>query len=219
MDQTSDVPLEVLIAAFHDQNGAENALRELKDAKKEGLIGIENAAVLWKDESGKLHFKETGDMRGGKGAAIGGVIGGVVGLIFPPAILAGAAVGAAVGGLSAKLRDSGFPDERLRAVGEGLQPGTSALIAVIEHVWVREVEQELHRYAAEVVTEVIRADVAAQLENEALATMSSDTASASGDTANDSVTTRSGETPASNAAPPPTTNATDASSGSATNPM
>lgn len=212
MDQTSDVPVDVLIAAFKEQDGAENALRELKEAMKEGLIGIKNAAVLWKDDSGKLHFKETADMRGGKGAAIGGVVGGVVGLIFPPSMLASAAVGAAVGGLSAKLRDSGFSDKRLREVGEGLQPGTSALIAVIEHVWVRDVEEQLRQYATDVITEVVRADIAAQLENDTLATMtaSGGTATVSGDGA-----ATSDEVSASSDVPPP---ATETSSDSTANP-
>lgn len=166
MDQPSDVPIEVIVAAFDSENGAEEALHDLKEVKKEGLIGIRNAAVLWKDDKDKLRFKETADMRGGKGAVVGGVIGGVVGLIFPPSVLATAAVGAAVGGLSAKLRDSGFPDERLRRIGEGLKPNTSALIAVIEHDWVRQVEDELRELGADVLTEAVRADIAAQLEAE-----------------------------------------------------
>lgn len=217
MDQTSDVPVEVLIAAFKEQDGAENALRELKDAKKEGLIGIKNAAVLWKDDKGKLHFKETADMRGGKGAAIGGVIGGVVGLVFPPSILASAAVGAAVGGLSAKLRDSGFKDERLREVGEGLQPGTSALIAVIEHTWVREVEEQVRQYATDVVTEVVRADIAAQLEDDTLATMTTtgEMETAPTDTTSGDGATTSEEASASSEVPPPSA---ETSSGSEANP-
>jgi uncharacterized membrane protein len=217
MDQTSDVPVEVLIAAFQEENGAEDALRKLKDAKKEGLIGIKNAAVLWKDDKGQLHFKETADMRGGKGMAVGGVIGGVVGLIFPPSILASAAVGAAVGGLSAKLRDSGFSDKRLREVGDGLRPGTSALIAVIEHVWVREVEAQLRENATDVVTEVVRADIAAQLESDSLATMtaSGDTAPASSDAVSSDTTSTTDEASASTTTPPPTS---ETSSGTTTNP-
>ncbi len=167
MSQQSDVPVEVVVAAFDSEKGAEDALHALKEIRKEGLIDIENAAVLWKDDKGKLRFKETADMRGGRGAVVGGVVGGVVGLIFPPSMLATAAVGAAIGGLSARLRDSGFPDERLRQVGEGLKPNTSALIAVIDHVWVLQVEEELRKYGADVITEAVRADIAAQLESEA----------------------------------------------------
>ena len=57
MSKESDVPVEVVLAAFNDEDGAEKALGELKQAKKDRLIGIRNAAVLWKDDKGKLHFK------------------------------------------------------------------------------------------------------------------------------------------------------------------
>lgn len=171
MDQASDVPVDVLVAAFDSEKGAEEALHNLKDLKKEGLIGIRNAAVLRKDEKGELHIQETADMTGRKGMGVGGVIGGVVGLIFPPSILATAAVGAAAGGLAAKLHDSGFHDERLRRVGDGLKPNTSALIAVIEHDWVRKVEDQLRELGADIVTEIVRADIAAQLEAESSMSM------------------------------------------------
>ena len=162
----NDVPVQVIVAAFNDEQGAENALRKLKEAKKEKLIGIQDAAMLRRDAGGKLHIKETTDMRGGKGAVIGGVVGAVAGLLAGPLVLATAA-GALIGGLAAKLRDSGFPDERLKMLGKALTPGTSALIAVIEHKWVEEYEQALAEYGADVVTEAVKADVAAQLETTA----------------------------------------------------
>jgi uncharacterized membrane protein len=177
MINESDVPVEVIVATFTRENGAKEALDQLTEVKKDGLIDIQNAAVLRKDEEGKVHIKETADMSGRRGAGVGGVIGGVVGLIFPPSILATAAVGAAVGGLSAKLRDSGFQDERLRRVADGLQPNTSALIAVIEHTWVLKVEEQLREYGADVITEALRADIAAQLEEAADSGEKLDTAS------------------------------------------
>jgi uncharacterized membrane protein len=223
MSKESDVPVEVVLAAFNDENGAEKALGELKQAKKDRLIGIRNAAVLWKDDKGKLHFKETADMRGGKGAVIGGVIGGVVGLIFPPSILASAAVGAAVGGFSARLHDAGFPDDRLREVGKGLKPNTSALIAVIEDVWVREVEAELKQYGADVVTEAVRADIASQLESEKVevpvaGSAASDTTASSASTQSaatpgTSTTNTSTTTPASGETPPPESTASGSDTG------
>ena len=158
-----DVPVQVIVAAFDDEHGAEKALKELKEARKEKLIGIQDAAILRRDAGGKLHIKETADMRGGKGAVIGGVVGAVAGLVAGPLVLATAA-GALIGGLAAKLRDSGFPDERLKMLGESLTPGTSAIVAVIEHKWVAEVERALAEYGADVVTEVVAADIAAQLE-------------------------------------------------------
>jgi uncharacterized membrane protein len=160
----SKVPVELIVAAFQDETSAAEALKTLKQARREKLIGIQNAAVLRKDEKGKLHIQETADMGGGKGAALGGVVGAAIGLIAGPALLVPAAVGALVGGLSAKLRDSGFSNERLKTLGENLKPGSSAIVAVVEHTWVAEVENAMAEAGADAVTAALSADVAAQLE-------------------------------------------------------
>ena len=160
----SDVPVQVIVAAFQDEKSANLALKELKRARREKLIGIQNAAVLRKDAKGKLHIKETADMGGGKGAALGGVAGAAIGILAGPALLVPAAVGALVGGLAAKLRDSGFSDQRLKTIGESLEPGSSAIIAIVEHKWVAKVEQELAEAGADMFTQALSADIANQLE-------------------------------------------------------
>ncbi len=161
----SEAPVELIVAAFQDEDGAKQALKELKVAKKEHLIKIDNAAIIRKDKKGKLHIKETKDMGGGKGAVIGGVVGAAIGVITGGVGLAVVGAGALVGGLAAKLRDGGFKDERLKKVGEGLTPGTSAIVAVIEHKWVPELEEAMQEAGADVLTETISADIAAQLES------------------------------------------------------
>jgi uncharacterized membrane protein len=159
----SEVPVQVVIAAFEEERAADEALRELKEAKWAGVIGIQNAAVLRRDEKKKLHIKETGDWGGGKGAAAGAVLGGFVGLLAGPVGWLGL-TGAVIGGLAAKLRDSGFSDARLKQLGDALQPGTSAIVAVIEHTWVADLEKQMSEAGADVMTEQISADIAAQLE-------------------------------------------------------
>jgi len=52
--------------------------------------------------------------------------------MFPPSIIAGAVVGGAGGGIWGKIRNGGFKDEDLKAAGEGLEPGTSAIVAIAE---------------------------------------------------------------------------------------
>jgi uncharacterized membrane protein len=168
MRQEEQVPVQVVVAGFNREDGGSQALGRLKAmAKEKGLVGIANAAVLSRDQSGELHVQETHDMRTGKGAAIGGTVGAVAGLLVGPVGWA-ALGGAAIGGLAAKLRDSGFPDERLREIGQALTPGTSALIAVVEHQWVAEAEKQLTEQGADVLTEAVRAEVAAQLDKEAV---------------------------------------------------
>jgi uncharacterized membrane protein len=158
-----EVPVQVVIAAFDEEEAADEVLGELKQAKWAGLIGIQNAAVLRRDEKDKLHIKELKDWGGGKGAVAGGALGAVVGLVLGPGALVTGAAGALIGGLAAKLRDSGFSDERLKTIGASLKPGSSAIIAVIEHRWVAELEKEMEEAGADVVTEAIAADVAEQL--------------------------------------------------------
>jgi uncharacterized membrane protein len=162
----ADAPIDVIVAAFEDEKGADAALKELKEAQKQGIIKVKDAALLHKDASSKLHVRETGDMTGAKGAVLGGVGGAVVGLITGPVGWA-AIGGAAIGGLVAKLRDSGFKNERLERWGENLAPGSSAIVAVIEHTWVKDVEKLLQETAKEVISLAIEEKIASDLEKQA----------------------------------------------------
>ena len=158
-------PVELIVAAFQDEKGADEALKALKQAKKEHVIAIQDAAVLRMDEKGKVHIKEVHDVGGGKGAVAGGLLGAGIALLTGPAgiILAGA-TGALVGGLAAKNLDFGLDNKRLKKLGESLKPGTSAIVAIIEHVWVDQLEAELAEAGADVLTEALSEDIHAQLE-------------------------------------------------------
>ena len=159
----SDVPVQIVVAAFQDEKAADAALKELKDAKRAGLIKIDDAAVIRKDQKGKLHIKETADMKPGKGAGIGALVGGVVGLLAGPAgVVLGAGAGALIGGVAA-APDKGIKDERLEKIGDSLEPGTSAIVAIVEHKWVEKVEEALEEEAADVLTETLSADIHEQL--------------------------------------------------------
>lgn len=142
-------PQSLVWALYDTPYGAADALGALQEADRRWLIGLENAAVVEKNYDGNVTFNETGDRTGMSGLGTGALIGGLVGLIFPPALLASAAAGSAVGGLSARLRDAGFEDNALRAVGNELEPGQSAIVAVFWHQWtddaVRFLDQTAYR--------------------------------------------------------------------------
>lgn len=160
----ADVPVQLIVAAFNDEGAADKALDALREYKREKAINILDAAIIRKDGDGKIHIKETADMGGGKGAVIGGVLGGVIGLIAGPVgVVAGSAIGATVGGLTAKFVDAGIPDARLRELGEALKPNTSAIVAILELIWVEQVQAELQRQGADVMTQALKDDISAQL--------------------------------------------------------
>lgn len=159
----NDVPTQVIIAAFDGIDSAKDAFDDLKQLEKEKSIKIENAAILQKDDDLRLHIRDVKDMTGTRGAVLGGVTGAIVGAITGPVGWV-AFGGAAVGGLVAKLKDGGFDNSRLEQWGDRLQPGTSALIAVVDHIWVRDVEAALQETARDVMTLEIGDEIASQLE-------------------------------------------------------
>ena len=113
-----------------------------------GRVGIEliDAAVIVRGADGKVRFEETADPSGKKWAKRGAIAGGVVGLIFPPSLIVSAAVGGGVGGIWGKIRDKGFKDEDLKAMGEEMEPGTSAIIAIAEDRMIERLEQGIEGY-------------------------------------------------------------------------
>jgi uncharacterized membrane protein len=157
-------PLELIVSAYQTEKGADEAMATLKAAKHEHLVKIRAAATVRRDDKGKLHIKERGDVGTGTGAGSGAALGAAVGLFGGPigAALGGGA-GAAIGGLSARLIDSGIPDDRLKQLGEALTPGTSAFVALVEHSWVDEIRAALAQAGGDIMASVITADVAAQL--------------------------------------------------------
>lgn len=161
----SDVPIQLVVAAFNEEKAADEALKELKRAKWAGVIGIKDAAVIRRDAQDKIHIKDVRDVGGGKGSVAGGLFGAAIALMTGGAglILAGA-TGALVGGLAAKKIDMGLPNKRLKELGQSLKAGTSAIVAVIEHKWVADLERQMAEAGATVLTEALKADIAEQLE-------------------------------------------------------
>ena len=159
----SDIPVELIVAAFGEEKAAKAALKELKAAKRAKLIDIVDAAVIRRDQKDKLHIQETGDLSGGQGAMFGGALGLTLGILAGPGALVAGAAGALIGGIASKLRDSGFSNERLKTIGESLKPGSSAIIAIVEHKWVADLENLMAEAGADVMTEALKEEIASQL--------------------------------------------------------
>jgi uncharacterized membrane protein len=125
--------IELVAKVFDAPDKASEALKAVQALQKEGALKLRNAAVLVKEEDGKLAIKETGDVDVKGGRLFGAITGGLIGLLGGPiGVIVGAAAGAGVGGLAAKKIDMGFSDKFLETFQERLQPGDSALIVLVE---------------------------------------------------------------------------------------
>jgi uncharacterized membrane protein len=132
-----------LVMAFTEEKAAEQALKEMKKGKKAKTFYFEDAAVIRQDAAGKVHYKETGDLKTGEGGGFGALVGGVMGALGGPGGVAlGASAGAAIGAAVAH-KDDGFRDESLKTVGLALKPGTSAVVAISSHDFLRAVQKQV----------------------------------------------------------------------------
>jgi uncharacterized membrane protein len=139
--------LELLVHILDQAEQGNQALETLQRTAKRESSAILSAALMTKDAEGKTSLREMGDLDARHGALFGAISGGLIGLLGGPVgVVVGAAAGAATGRAAAKRIDLGFPDEFLSRAQERLQPGTAAVIALIEGQEADKVARALAKY-------------------------------------------------------------------------
>jgi uncharacterized membrane protein len=141
---------------YESVDEAKADLKALKELHREDLVGTYDAAVLTKNEKGKVKIVDKTEKPTQHGGWAGLAVGAAVGLIFPPSILVSGAIGAGAGALIGHLR-GGMSDSDLKEVGEMLDESEAALIVVGEVTVERAVEDATKRAKKEMKKEV-RAD-------------------------------------------------------------
>lgn len=139
----------VLVASFPDSASAESAYDQLKRSANSSWL--QDVMVVQRADS-KVKFKESQDAGFGKGAVAGAIVGAVAGL-FTGGLAWVALGGAAIGGTIAKLRDANMPDQELKKLGEAMQSGEAAIVAIVDEGLIAQAEAALKRMGAMVVTE------------------------------------------------------------------
>ncbi len=145
--------IHLAVAYFDDEDAAKEALKALSEAHKHEDLPLDGAAVVTRDEEGKIHLKEVGDTHAKKGAGVGALIGGAVGALFGPlGIIGGGAIGAYYGSIIAATVDEGIPNEALEEIAAMLPEDGSALVALTSEADARAVEKKLAELGGQVVT-------------------------------------------------------------------
>lgn len=131
----------IYVGTYPSEAQARDDYRVVKDLHSAGVVGTYDAAVVTKDDRGKVHVNKD-EMATRHGAWGGAAAGALVGILFPPALIGTAAVGAAVGGASGHLW-RGMSRADVKELGEVIDAGQAALVIIGES----KVEQALSKAA------------------------------------------------------------------------
>jgi uncharacterized membrane protein len=119
----------LVVITFDNMEEAGKVREALHELEKQNLLKMDDAAIIVKDEQGKVQVKNQTD----RGVKVGAVGGSLLGLLFlgPFALVAGVALGALAGAGVGSMLDKGVPKDFAKEVSDSLTPGTSALFVLV----------------------------------------------------------------------------------------
>ncbi len=140
----------IYIGTYPNEAAAQADYAVVKDLHAVGAVGSYDAAVVTKDDNGKVHENkdEMATRHGGWGGA---AVGALVGCLFPPAIIATTAVGAAIGAVSGHLW-RGMSRSDVKELGDLIDDGQAALVIVGENT----IEQAVDKAALKAEKQVAK---------------------------------------------------------------
>jgi uncharacterized membrane protein len=142
---------ELIVVGFKkDMYRASEVLNTLQEMNTNFVVDLHDAVAVYRDYDGKLRVDQSYQMTTNEGAAWGGLFGGLIGaLIAAPftagvsaaaaaaavatGSLSGVALGATAGAIDAESwkEDYGISEDFVQQVGTMVQPGDSAIFALL----------------------------------------------------------------------------------------
>jgi uncharacterized membrane protein len=142
---------DLIVVGYHGKHRAAEVLDQLQQLDDEWVINLDDGVAAYRRDNGKLRVEQslnlTGKQGGTLGATLGLLVGGLLAAPFTAGVSAGAAA-AAIGssavamgsiGAVAGSQDAidwkdrfGISDDFVSEVGGMIQPGDSAIFALVE---------------------------------------------------------------------------------------
>jgi uncharacterized membrane protein len=160
---------DLIVLGFEDRKTAEEVFELGISLKRQELLDLEDAALAWLDDNGRLHIEQAlspivpGAARGGVNGALWGTLIGALFLDPFAGMAIGGVAGAAAGAAVGALRDIGIDDDLIREIGQQLRPGKAAVFALIRRSSPEKIAEDLKRYHPTVVHTTLYEDCEAEL--------------------------------------------------------
>ena len=139
---------DLIVIGFSDEFKADEVLLDLRRLELDYLIDLEDAAIVVRNQNGKVRVKQTQELVA-SGALSGGFWGLLIGLMFFEPLLG--VLGAAMGALSGALTDVGIDDDFIRELGNTIEPGTSAIFILVRKSTPDKVLEDLSKFEGKVL--------------------------------------------------------------------
>jgi len=175
---------ELIVVGFKkDMFRASEVLNELQELNDDWVVDLHDAVAVYRDFNGKLRVDQSFQMTTGQGAAWGGfwglLIGATLAIPFTAGVSAAAAAGAvaagAIGGTaigagagaadaSSWKDEFGIPSDFVKEVGVLIQPGDSAIYAILRVGNPDVVADEFRGYGGTILRTTLSRDQQAKVE-------------------------------------------------------
>ena len=177
------MPQLIVVGFKKDMYRASEVLNQLQNMDDDWVVDLHDAVAVYRDYNGKLRVDQSYQMTTGEGAGWGTLWGSLIGLTLaipftagataPAAavLAAGAAAGGALGAGAGAIDASwwkdefGIPDDFVKQVGALIQPGDSAIYALLRTANPDIVADAFRGYGGTILTTTLNRDQQSKVEN------------------------------------------------------
>ena len=155
-------PRSFAAAALESRDEADRAFAVLEGLAREGVVRLDDAAIVVKTSSGKVELHQRRELSTGSGIVAGGVAGVLGGLLLGLPVAATLVGMAAGGGLT--FIDTGIDNSRMKRLGADLRPGQAALCILVSDADWSLLRERMAPFARELLAVELTPEAEAALE-------------------------------------------------------
>jgi uncharacterized membrane protein len=174
---------ELIVVGFHGKHRAAEVLDQLQELHETWAVDLKDGVAAYRRENGKLRVEQSLNVTSKEGAGLGGALGLILGALFmvpftagTSAAVAAAAIGAnaaTVGTIGAVVgfdeaidwKDRyGISEDFVNQVGGMVQPGDSAVFALLTSSDPEQVAQRFAHYGGTVIRTTLKPSDAVRLQ-------------------------------------------------------
>ena len=176
---------DLIVVGFKkDIHRASEVLDRLAELKDDWVVDLDDAVAVYRTYKGKLRVDQSYQMTTGEGAGIGASWGVLVGALMAIPFTGGASGAAAAGTMAAGAAgggvlgaaagvvnadwlktESGIPESFVKSVGALVQPGDSAIMALLRTANPEAVAAQFRGYGGEVLQTTLSKEQAAKIQS------------------------------------------------------